>query len=84
VVTYNGTVTRPSGEREEITGRSSFVNKDWVLVYPDTLVWVRDFTYSFNEPMTNMYFSSPSYDNYPVVGVSWKQANAFVSGEPIT
>jgi len=77
VVTYNGTVTRPNGEREEITGRSSFVNKDWVLVYPDTLVWVRDFTFSFNEPMTNMYFSSPSYDNYPVVGVSWKQANAF-------
>ena len=77
VISYNGTVTRPSGEREEITGRSSFVNKDWVLVYPDTLVWVRDFTFSFNEPMTNMYFSSPSYDNYPVVGVSWKQANAF-------
>jgi len=77
VVSYNGRVTRPSGEQEDITGRSSFVNKDWVLVYPDTLVWVRDFTFSFNEPMTNMYFSSPSYDNYPVVGVSWKQANAF-------
>lgn len=77
VVTYDGTVTRPNGDQEEITGRSSFVNKDWVLVYPDTLVWVRDFTFSFNEPMTNMYFSSPSYDNYPVVGVSWKQANAF-------
>ncbi len=77
VVTYNGTVTRPNGEQEEITSRSSFVNKDWVLVYPDTLVWVRDFTYSFNEPMTNLYFSSPSYDNYPVVGVTWKQAKAF-------
>ncbi len=77
VVSYNGRVTRPNGEQEDITGRSSFVNKDWVLVYPDTLVWVRDFTFSFNEPMTNMYFSSPSYDNYPVVGVSWKQANAF-------
>lgn len=77
VVSYNGRVTRPTGEQEDITGRSSFVNKDWVLVYPDTLVWVRDFTFSFNEPMTNMYFSSPSYDNYPVVGVSWKQANAF-------
>jgi formylglycine-generating enzyme required for sulfatase activity len=77
VVQYNGSVTRPNGDVEEITGRSSFVNKDWVLVYPDTLVWVRDFTFSFNEPMTNMYFSSPSYDNYPVVGVNWKQANAF-------
>ena len=77
VVQYRGTITRPNGEREEVTGRSSFVNKDWVLVYPDTLVWVKDFTYSFNEPMTNLYFSAPSYDNYPVVGVTWKQAKAF-------
>ncbi len=77
LVQYNGTVTRPSGEVEEVTSRSSFVNKDWVLVYPDTLVWISDFTYSYNEPMTNMYFRSPSYDNYPVVGVNWKQAKAF-------
>jgi len=77
VVQYEGNVTRPNGEQEVITSRASFVNKDWVLVYPDTLVWVRDFTFSFNEPMTNMYFSSPSYDNYPVVGITWKQASAF-------
>lgn len=77
VVTYNGTVTRPNGQQEQITSRASFVNRDWVLVYPDTLVWVRDFTYSFNEPMSNMYFRSPSYDDYPVVGVNWKQAKAF-------
>jgi gliding motility-associated lipoprotein GldK len=48
-----------------------------VAIYPDTLVWVADFTYSYNEPMVNMYFNSPSYDNYPVVGITWKQANAF-------
>ena len=77
VVQYEGTVTRPDGTREEVTSRGSFVNKDWVLVYPDTLVWIADFTYSYNEPMANMYFSSPSYDNYPVVGVNWKQAKAF-------
>ncbi|MDP4189561.1 MAG: SUMF1/EgtB/PvdO family nonheme iron enzyme, partial [Bacteroidota bacterium] len=46
-------------------------------VYPDTLCWISDFTYSFNEPMTKMYFWHPSYDNYPVVGVNWKQASAF-------
>jgi len=77
VVTYDGVVTRPDGTQEEVTGRGSFVNKDWVLVYPDTLVWIADFTYSYNEPMANMYFRSPSYDNYPVVGVNWKQAKAF-------
>jgi len=77
VVQYGGTVTRPNGNQEEVTSRASFVNKDWVLVYPDTLVWISDFTYSYNEPMANMYFRSPSYDNYPVVGITWKQALAF-------
>jgi formylglycine-generating enzyme required for sulfatase activity len=57
--------------------RSVFIVKDILNIYPDTLAWVHDFTYSFNEPMTNMYFWHPAYDNYPVVGVSWKQARAF-------
>jgi len=57
--------------------RSIFIIKDIVNVYPDTLAWIHDFTYSFNEPMTNMYFWHPAYDDYPVVGVTWKQARAF-------
>jgi formylglycine-generating enzyme required for sulfatase activity len=57
--------------------RSAFIIKDVINVYPDTLAWVHDFTYSFNEPLTNMYFWHPSYDDYPVVGISWKQARAF-------
>lgn len=57
--------------------RSQFFHEENVIIYPDTLVWVRDFTYSYNEPMTRNYFSHPSFDDYPVVGVSWKQANAF-------
>lgn len=77
VVQYSGRITRPDGTPEDVNSRASFVNKDWVLVYPDTLVWIADFTYSYNEPMANMYFRSPSYDHYPVVGVNWKQANAF-------
>ena len=42
---------------------------------PDTLVW-RD-KLGFNEPFVNNYLRHPAYDNYPVVGVSWKQANDF-------
>ncbi|MBI4944773.1 MAG: SUMF1/EgtB/PvdO family nonheme iron enzyme [Bacteroidetes bacterium] len=57
--------------------RSVFIVKDIINVYPDTLAWVHDFTYSFNEPMTNNYFWHPAYDEYPVVGVTWKQARAF-------
>lgn len=57
--------------------RSRFVIREVINVYPDTLCWVHDFTYSFNEPMTNMYFWHPAYDDYPVVGVTWVQARAF-------
>jgi len=52
-------------------------------VYPDTLCWVKDFTYSFNEPMTNHYFWHPAYDDYPVVGVSYWQALAFLHWKTI-
>lgn len=57
--------------------RSSHIRKEKTKIYPDTLVWVRDFTYSYNEPMARQYFYHPKYDDYPVVGVTWKQANAF-------
>jgi gliding motility-associated lipoprotein GldK len=57
--------------------RSAFIVKKDVQIYPDTLTWIRDFAYSYNEPMTKRYFSHPSFGNYPVVGVNWKQANAF-------
>jgi len=46
-------------------------------VYPDTLVWIYEFTYADNESMTQNYFSHPQYNHYPVVGVSWVQAQAF-------
>lgn len=58
-------------------GRYSYMMRNKVHIYPDTLCWISDFTYSYNEPMTQMYFWHPAYDHYPVVGVSWVQANAF-------
>jgi gliding motility-associated lipoprotein GldK len=57
--------------------RQTFIIRYDEKVYPDTLVWMRDFSYSYNEPMTKRYFAHPSFGNYPVVGVSWKQAVAF-------
>lgn len=59
------------------SNRRDFIKKDKVKVYPDTLVWVRDFTYSYNEPMTRNYFWHPAFDDYPVVGITWPQAQAF-------
>ena len=57
--------------------RGRFIKDEETLIYPDTLCWVRDFTYSYNEPMSRVYFWHPKYDDYPVVGVNWHQANAF-------
>ena len=57
--------------------RSQFVIEETINVYPDTLVWVRDFSYGFNEPLADKYFYHPAFDDYPVVGVTWSQAKAF-------
>lgn len=57
--------------------RSDFIRRDVIGVYPDTTVWVADFTYAQNEPMVQGYFSLPAFEDYPVVGVTWKQAEAF-------
>jgi gliding motility-associated lipoprotein GldJ len=42
---------------------------------PDTLVWREKLAY--NEPLVETYFRHPAYRNYPVVGVSWVQANEY-------
>lgn len=57
--------------------RSEVVQSKTVNVYPDMFTWIRDFSYTYNEPMTRNYFEQPQYDEYPVVGVSWNQAKAF-------
>ncbi|MBN2173742.1 MAG: SUMF1/EgtB/PvdO family nonheme iron enzyme [Bacteroidales bacterium] len=64
---------RPQGLQD----RSVYVRKEVINVYPDTLVWLFDYSYSFNEPLTQKYFWHPAYDNYPVVGINWQQARAF-------
>lgn len=62
---------------DEKFDRSVYIKKKKVKIYPDTLVWIRDFAYSYNDPMVRVYFYHPKYDDYPVVGVNWHQANAF-------
>jgi len=57
--------------------RKKFIRKERTLIYPDTLCFIRDFTYSYNEPMARHYFHHVKYDDYPVVGVNWHMANAF-------
>lgn len=78
-IVYNvqGFNLKDAAKRENAGQRSKFIYRYNQKVYPDTLVWMRDFSYSYNEPMAKRYYAHPSFGNYPVVGVSWKQAVAF-------
>ena len=65
------TLTRP------LSSMWDFVNTYIINIYPDTTCWVNDFQNAENELYIRLYFSHPNYNEYPVVGVNWEQANAF-------
>lgn len=65
------TITRP------LSNIYDFLNTYIVNIYPDTTCWVNDFPNAENERYMRQYFSNPAYNDYPVVGVTWEQANAF-------
>ena len=66
-------VNRSQGQKD----RSVYIDEVELNIYPDTLVWTHDYAYSYNDPWTRNYFHHPAFDDYPVVGVNWKQAVAF-------
>ncbi|MEN0004372.1 MAG: SUMF1/EgtB/PvdO family nonheme iron enzyme [Bacteroidota bacterium] len=68
---------RAAHSKDPSVPRNSFITRKTANIYPDTLVWVRDFSYSYNEPMARNYFWHPAFDDYPVVGVDWHMATAF-------
>lgn len=63
--------------RAKTGSRKDFIRQEELEIYPDTTVWIKDFEYSYNEPMHNDYFWHDAYSDYPVVGVNWMQAKAF-------
>lgn len=42
---------------------------------PDTLVWAQEL--AFNDPYIDHYFRYPGFRYFPVVGISWRQAQDF-------
>lgn len=77
-ITDEGEIMRETVTRG-LTGDYDFLNTYIVNVYPDTTAWVNDFENAYNEPYVRMYFAHGGYSDYPVVGVSWEQANAFAN-----
>ena len=68
---HDSTIIRPLQEPKDLLS-IAIIN-----IYPDTMVWVRDFQYTYNDPMLLKYFSHRGFAEYPVVGVTWEQAQAF-------
>lgn len=72
----SGNIVRQAIDRP-LSGPWDFLNTYIVNIYPDTTCWVNDFRNADNEVYLRNYFSNPAYNDYPVVGVTWEQANAF-------
>ena len=68
---HDSTIVRPLREPSDLLS-NAIIN-----IYPDTMVWVRDFQYTYNDPMLLKYFSHRGFADYPEVGVTWEQAQAF-------
>src|SRR6056297_1871776 len=56
---------------EDVDPQRNVVNR----ALPDTLVWRSPMAY--NEPYVEYYFRHPTFNQYPVVGVNWLQANDY-------
>ena len=56
----------------QVYGYNSITHKQSL---PDTLVWRE--TLSYGEPMIESYFRHPAYNSYPMVGISFEQAQKF-------
>jgi len=48
-----------------------------VSIYPNENVWAQDMTNSQTDMYVENYFKAPPFNDYPVVGVDWVQANAY-------
>jgi len=74
----NGAINGAWANRSQgFKDRSVYVRHEKINIYPDTLTWIHDYAYAYNDPMTTKYFWHPVFDHYPVVGVNWNQARAF-------
>ena len=67
----DSTIVRPLREPKD------FLTHKIISIYPDTMIWIRDFQFAYNDPMMKGYFDFLGYADYPVVGVTWEQAHAF-------
>jgi len=79
---FNFTYLRATG-----TNRNAKIGEyttEPINIYPDEKIWFKDLNNSQVEILVENYFTQPPFDDYPVVGVTWKQARAFAYWRSIT
>lgn len=76
-VDYRGDIIRETLKRETFGDKADFTNTYIINIYPDVLSWMTDFANARNEQYAKNYFTLPLFDRFPVVGVSWEQADAY-------
>jgi gliding motility-associated lipoprotein GldK len=64
-------------EMDAKTYRKKFVDEKTVKIYPSTLDYQSDYAYANNETDATFNYEHVAHDDYPVVGITWEQANAF-------
>jgi formylglycine-generating enzyme required for sulfatase activity len=74
---YNFTYLKATGTNKNV--KVGEYTTEPINIYPDTKIWFKDLHNSQVEILVENYFTQPPFDDYPVVGVSWKQARAFAA-----
>jgi len=69
-------------EGSSIEGDESTANipsEEFIMkeLYPDMSVWQNDFAHHMADRMVEYYYEHPSFDNFPVVGITWDAAKYY-------
>lgn len=74
---YNFTYLKATGTNKNV--KIGEYSTEPINIYPDERIWFKDLNNSQVEILVENYFTQPPFDDYPVVGVTWKQARAFAA-----
>ncbi len=74
---YNFTYLKATGTNKNV--KYGEVATEAIHIYPDEKIWFKDLSNSQVDILVENYFTQPPFDDYPVVGVTWKQARAFAA-----
>ncbi len=74
---YNFTYLKATGTNKR--AKVGEYTTEPINIYPDEAIWFKDLANSQVEILVENYFTQPPFDDYPVVGVTWKQARAFAA-----